>query len=195
MSLTVAAITFGIIFLSELPDKTALASLMLGAKYRASYVFAGIAAAFALQVGIALVAGHLLSLLPHRWVEGVTGVLFLAGAAMLLFHGGGDDEDGHAAKEPSANSFWKVAGASFVVVAIAEFGDLTQIMTANLAAKYADPLAVGLGAWLALCAVAGIAILGGQKLLKHVPMKMIIRVAASVMVLMAAFSIFQAIKG
>ncbi|MFE2105279.1 TMEM165/GDT1 family protein [Kitasatospora sp. NPDC059463] len=195
MSLTVAAITFGIIFLSELPDKTALASLMLGAKYRASYVFAGIAAAFALQVGIALVAGKLLSLLPHRWVEGVTGVLFLAGAAMLLFHGGGDEEDGHAAKEPSANSFWKVAGASFVVVAIAEFGDLTQIMTANLAAKYADPLAVGLGAWLALCAVAGIAILGGQKLLKHVPMKMIIRVAASVMVLMAGFSIFQAIKG
>ncbi|MEU1418728.1 TMEM165/GDT1 family protein [Kitasatospora sp. NPDC005751] len=195
MSLTVAAITFGIVFLSELPDKTALASLMLGAKYRASYVFVGIAAAFALQVGIALVAGHLLALLPHRWVEGVTGLLFLAGAAMLLFHGGGDDEDGHAAKEPSANSFWKVAGASFVVVAIAEFGDLTQIMTANLAAKYADPLAVGLGAWLALCAVAGIAILGGQKLLKHVPMKMIIRVAAGIMVLMAGFSIFQAITG
>ncbi|MFF8768934.1 TMEM165/GDT1 family protein [Kitasatospora sp. NPDC015120] len=195
MSLTVAAITFGIIFLSELPDKTALASLMLGAKYRASYVFAGIAAAFALQVGLALVAGKLLSLLPHRWVEGVTGVLFLAGAAMLLFHGGDGEEDGHAAKEPSANSFWKVAGASFVVVAIAEFGDLTQIMTANLAAKYADPLAVGLGAWLALCAVAGIAILGGQKLLKHVPMKVIIRVAASVMVLMAGFSIVQAIKG
>ncbi|WP_406093299.1 TMEM165/GDT1 family protein [Kitasatospora purpeofusca] len=195
MSLTVAAITFGIVFLAELPDKTALASLMLGAKYRASYVFAGIAAAFALQVGIALVAGHLLSLLPQRWVEGVTGLLFLAGAAMLLFHGGGDDEDGHAAKEPSANSFWKVAGASFVVVAIAEFGDLTQIMTANLAAKYADPLAVGLGAWLALCAVAGIAILGGQKLLKHVPMKIIIRVAAGIMVLMATVSIFKAITG
>ncbi|MEV0187255.1 TMEM165/GDT1 family protein [Kitasatospora purpeofusca] len=195
MSLTVAAITFGIVFLAELPDKTALASLMLGAKYRASYVFAGIAAAFALQVGIALVAGQLLSLLPQRWVEGVTGVLFLAGAAMLLFHGGGDEEDGHAAKEPSANSFWKVAGASFVVVAIAEFGDLTQIMTANLAAKYADPLAVGLGAWLALCAVAGIAILGGQKLLKHVPMKIIIRVAAGIMVLMAGVSIFQAITG
>ncbi|WP_405004401.1 TMEM165/GDT1 family protein [Kitasatospora purpeofusca] len=195
MSLTVAAITFGIVFLAELPDKTALASLMLGAKYRASYVFAGIAAAFALQVGIALVAGQLLSLLPQRWVEGVTGLLFLAGAAMLLFHGGGDDEDGHAAKEPSANSFWKVAGASFVVVAIAEFGDLTQIMTANLAAKYADPLAVGLGAWLALCAVAGIAILGGQKLLKHVPMKIIIRVAAGIMVLMASVSIFKAITG
>lgn len=195
MSLTVALITFGIVFLAELPDKTALASLMLGTRYRASHVFAGIAAAFAVQVAIALVAGHLLALLPQRWVEGVTGVLFLVGAAMLLFHGGGDDEDGHAAKEPSSNGFWKVAGASFVVVAVAEFGDLTQIMTANLAAKYADPLAVGLGAWLALCSVAGIAILGGQKLLKHVPMKMIIRVAASVMLLMAGFSIFRAVTG
>nr|BFD90793.1 TMEM165/GDT1 family protein [Kitasatospora sp. Xyl93] len=193
MSPTVAALTFGVIFLAELPDKTALASLVLGTKYRASYVFAGIAAAFALQVGLALVAGQLLSLLPHRWVEGVTGVLFLVGAAMLLFHGGDDDE--HAAKEPSSNSFWKVAGASFVVVAIAEFGDLTQIMTANLAAKYADPLAVGLGSWLALCAVGGIAIVGGQKLLKHVPMKLIVRVAATIMVVLAGISIFGAITG
>ncbi|WP_431678328.1 TMEM165/GDT1 family protein [Kitasatospora sp. KL5] len=194
MSLTVAALTFGIIFLAELPDKTALASLVLGTKYRASYVFAGIAAAFAMQVALALVAGSLLALLPQRWVEGVTGVLFLLGAAMLLWQHD-DEDDGHAAKEPSSGSFWKVAGASFAVVAVAEFGDLTQIMTANLAAKYADPVSVGLGAWLALCAVGGIAIVGGQKLLRHVPMKVIVRIAASLMLLMAAFSIFRAVTG
>ncbi|MFC9326743.1 TMEM165/GDT1 family protein [Kitasatospora sp. NPDC057015] len=194
MSPTVLVITFGIVFLAELPDKTALASLVLGTRYRASYVFAGVAAAMAVMVGLALIAGQLLALLPQRWVEGVTGLLFLAGAAMLLFQHGGD-EDGHAAKEPSSGSFWKVAGASFAVVAVAEFGDLTQIMTANLAAKYDDPLAVGLGAWLALCAVAGIAIVGGQKLLKHVPMKVIIRVAAGVMLLMGGFSLFQAVTG
>ncbi|KJK56260.1 membrane protein [Saccharothrix sp. ST-888] len=194
MSLTIAALTFGVIFLAELPDKTALASLVLGTRYRASYVFAGIAAAFALQVGLALAAGSLLALLPQRWVEGVTGLLFLIGALMLLWHKDGD-EDGHAAKEPSSGSFWKVAGASFVVVAVAEFGDLTQIMTANLAAKYADPVSVGIGAWLALCAVGGIAIVGGQKLLQYVPMKVIVRVAAGVMLLMAAFSVFNAITG
>ncbi|ARF80584.1 TMEM165/GDT1 family protein [Kitasatospora aureofaciens] len=194
MNPTIAALTFGIIFLAELPDKTALASLVLGTKYRAGYVFAGVAAAMLVQVVLALVAGHLLSLLPHRWVEGVTGTLFLVGAAMLLFHGG-EDEDEHAAREPSSNSFWKVAGTSFAVVAVAEFGDLTQIMTANLAAKYADPLAVGLGSWLALCAVGGIAIVGGQKLLKYVPMKLIIRVAAAIMVVLAGVSIFGAITG
>ncbi|MFJ1702088.1 TMEM165/GDT1 family protein [Kitasatospora sp. NPDC088346] len=194
MSLTVAALTFGIIFLAELPDKTALASLVLGTKYRAGYVFAGIAAAFALQVGLALAAGSLLALLPQRWVEGVTGLLFLAGAAMLLWHKE-EEDDGRAAKEPSSGSFWKVAGASFVVVAVAEFGDLTQIMTANLAAKYADPVAVGLGAWLALCAVSGIAILGGQKLLKHVPMRVIVRVAATVMLLLGGVSLVRAVIG
>ncbi|BFV59520.1 TMEM165/GDT1 family protein [Kitasatospora sp. CMC57] len=194
MSLTIAAITFGIVFLAELPDKTALASLVLGTRYRASYVFAGIAAAFALQVGLALAAGSLLALLPQRWVEGVTGVLFLAGAVMLLWPKG-DEEEGGEAKQPSSDTFWKVAGASFLVVAVAEFGDLTQIMTANLAAKYADPVSVGLGAWLALCAVSGIAILGGQKLLQYVPMKVIVRVAAGIMLLMAAFSLFKAITG
>ena len=126
MSLTVAAITFGIVFLAELPDKTALASLVLGTKYRASYVFAGIAAAFALQVGIALVAGHLLSLLPQRWVEGVTGLLFLAGAVMLLWPKGEEEDEGHEAKQPSSTSFWKVAGASFLLVAGGALGGPTH---------------------------------------------------------------------
>lgn len=50
LSFSVLAITFGVVFLAELPDKTALAGLVLGARYRASYVFAGVAAAFALHV-------------------------------------------------------------------------------------------------------------------------------------------------
>ncbi|WP_280687300.1 TMEM165/GDT1 family protein [Kitasatospora sp. GAS204B] len=193
MSLTVFAVAFGIIFLAELPDKTALAALMLGTRYRAAYVFAGVAAAMAVQVGLALAAGSLLALLPHRWVEGISGALFLAGAVMLLLHK--PEEEGHEAKAPSSTGFWKVAGASFLVVAVAEFGDLTQIMTANLAAKYADPLSVGLGAWLALCAVGGLAIVGGQKLLKHVPMKVIIRVAAAAMLVLAAISLVGAVTG
>ncbi|BAJ28247.1 MULTISPECIES: TMEM165/GDT1 family protein [Kitasatospora] len=192
---TVAALTFGIVFLAELPDKTALASLVLGTKYRAGYVFAGIAAAFALQVGLALVAGGLLALLPQRWVEGITGLLFLGGAAMLLWHQDDEEDDGAEGREPADDSFWKVAGTSFAIVAVAEFGDLTQIMTANLAAKYDDPVAVGLGAWLALCAVGGLAIVGGQKLLRYVPMKVIVRVAALAMLVLAGWSLFKAATG
>jgi Ca2+/H+ antiporter, TMEM165/GDT1 family len=194
VSITVAAITFGIIFLAELPDKTALASLVLGTRYRASYVFTGIAAAFAVQVGLAIAAGSLLTLLPHRWVETVVGLMFLGGALMLLLQKDGDEDD-EKVKEPASTSFWRVAGTGFLMVLIAEFGDLTQIATANLAAKYSDPVSVFLGSWLALCAVAGIAIVGGQKLMKHVPLHVITKVAAGVMILMAAISLFEAFRG
>ncbi|MGY5123736.1 TMEM165/GDT1 family protein [Streptomyces nigrescens] len=191
-SFTVAAVVFGVIFLAELPDKTALAGLMLGTRYRASYVFAGVAAAFLVHVALAIAAGSVLTLLPHRLVQGVVGVLFLAGAAVLLFRKGEDEEE---VKKPADQSFWKVSGAGFMMILVAEFGDLTQIMTANLAARYDDPLSVGVGAVLALWAVAGLGILGGRTLMKYVPIELITKVAAGVMLLLAGFSLYEAIAG
>ena len=82
MSLAIAATVFAVIFLAELPDKTALASVILGSRYRPSWVFAGVAAAFAVHVGLAIAAGSLLALLPHRPVEIVVAVLFAAGAVL-----------------------------------------------------------------------------------------------------------------
>ncbi|MEU3407623.1 TMEM165/GDT1 family protein [Streptomyces sp. NPDC006670] len=191
-SFTVLAIAFGVVFLAELPDKTALAGLMLGTRYRASYVFAGVAAAFAVHVALAIAAGSVLTLLPHRLVQAVVGLLFLAGAAMLLFKKGDDEEE---VKPPADQSFWKVSGAGFMLILVAEFGDLTQIMTANLAARYDNPLSVGLGAVLALWAVAGIGILGGRTLMKYVPLRLITKVAACVMLALAGFSLYEAIAG
>ncbi|NUL26724.1 TMEM165/GDT1 family protein, partial [Streptomyces lunaelactis] len=147
ISFTVMAITFGVVFLAELPDKTALAGLMLGTRYRASYVFAGVAAAFAVHVALAIAAGSVLTLLPHRLVQAVVGLLFLAGALMLLLKR--DDGDADSVKPPADQSFWKVSGAGFMLILVAEFGDLTQIMTANLAARYDNPVSVGVGAVLA----------------------------------------------
>ncbi len=192
---TVAAVVFGVVFLAELPDKTALASLVLGTRYRAGYVFCGIAAAFAVHVALAVAAGSLLALLPHRWVEGVAGVLFLGGAAFLLredLRGGEKEEDDAAGRAPADQGFWKVAGSGFTLILVAEFGDLTQIMTADLAARYADPFAVAVGALLALWAVAAIGILGGRALMKRVPLSLVTRIAAVVMLVLAGFSLYQA---
>ncbi|WP_431044672.1 TMEM165/GDT1 family protein [Streptomyces sp. P1-3] len=190
--ITVAAVVFGVVFLAELPDKTALAGLMLGTRYRASYVFAGVAAAFAVHVALAIAAGSVLTLLPHRVVQAVVGVLFLAGAVMLLAKKDDGDEE---PKRPADQSFWKVAGAGFSLILVAEFGDLTQIMTANLAARYDDPLSVGVGAVLALWAVAGLGIVGGRTLMRFVPLKLITKVAALVMLVLAGFSLYEAVAG
>ncbi|MFH8656378.1 TMEM165/GDT1 family protein [Streptomyces afghaniensis] len=192
ISLTVTAVVFGVVFLAELPDKTALAGLVLGTRYRASYVFAGVAAAFALHVALAVAAGSVLTLLPQQIVQALTGVLFLGGAAVLLLKKGEDEEE---VRKPENQSFWKVSGAGFMLILVAEFGDLTQIMTANLAARYDDPLSVGLGAVLALWAVAGIGIVGGKALMKKVPLRLITQVAALVMLALGVWSLWEAVTG
>ncbi|MGX5209488.1 TMEM165/GDT1 family protein [Streptomyces violaceus] len=194
ISLTVTAVVFGVVFLAELPDKTALAGLVLGTRYRASYVFAGVAAAFALHVALAVAAGSVLTLLPQQIVQALTGVLFLGGAAVLLLTKGGADDDAEVRK-PENQSFWKVSGAGFMLILVAEFGDLTQIMTANLAARYDDPLSVGLGAVLALWAVAGIGIVGGKALMKKVPLRLITQIAALVMLALGVWSLWEAVAG
>jgi putative Ca2+/H+ antiporter (TMEM165/GDT1 family) len=192
ISFSVTALVFGVVFLAELPDKTALAGLVLGTRYRASYVFAGVAAAFALHVTLAVAAGSVLTLLPHQIVQALTGVLFLGGAAVLLLKKGEGEGD---IRKPEDQSFWKVSGAGFMLILVAEFGDLTQIMTANLAARYDDPLSVGLGAVLALWAVAGLGIVGGKALMKRVPLRLITQVAALLMLGLGIWSLYEAVAG
>jgi putative Ca2+/H+ antiporter (TMEM165/GDT1 family) len=192
ISFTVTAVVFGVVFLAELPDKTALAGLVLGTRYRASYVFAGVAAAFAVHVALAVAAGSVLTLLPQQIVHALTGVLFLGGAAVLLMK---RDEDEEEIRKPENQSFWKVSGAGFMLILVAEFGDLTQIMTANLAARYDDPLSVGLGAVLALWAVAAIGIVGGKALMRRVPLRLITKVAALVMLGLGVWSLWEAVAG
>ncbi|MGV4988000.1 TMEM165/GDT1 family protein [Streptomyces sp. NPDC001709] len=192
ISITVTALVFGVIFLAELPDKTALAGLVLGTRYRASYVFAGVAAAFLLHVVLAVAAGSALTLLPQQIVHAITGVLFIGGAAMLLLQKGGDEEE---IRKPADQSFWKVAGTGFMLILVAEFGDLTQIMTANLAARYDDPISVGLGAVLGLWAVAGLGIVGGKALMKRVPLRLITQIAALLMLGLGVWSLYEAVAG
>jgi putative Ca2+/H+ antiporter (TMEM165/GDT1 family) len=192
ISLTVTAVVFGVVFLAELPDKTALAGLVLGTRYRASYVFAGVAAAFLLHVVLAVAAGSVLTLLPQQIVHAITGVLFLGGAAVLLMK---KDEGEEEIRKPEDQSFWKVSGAGFMLILVAEFGDLTQIMTANLAARYDDPLSVGLGAVLALWAVAGLGIVGGKALMKRVPLALITKIAALLMLGLGVWSLWGAVAG
>ncbi len=186
------AIVFGVVFFAELPDKTALAGLVLGTRYRASYVFAGVAAAFLLHVVLAVAAGSVLTLLPQQLVHALTGVLFLGGAAMLLLK---KDEEEEEIRKPADQSFWKVAGTGFMLILVAEFGDLTQIMTANLAARYDDPVSVGLGAVLGLWAVAGLGIVGGKALMKRVPLRLITQIAALLMLALGAWSLYEAVTG
>jgi Ca2+/H+ antiporter, TMEM165/GDT1 family len=187
----VALTTFAIIFPAELPDKTAIAALILGSRYRPQWAFAGMAAAFTLHVLLAVTAGSLLQLLPRRPLEGIVAALFAAGAIVLLR---GRHEDPVQAPEHEP-TFWRTAFTSFTVIGIAEFGDITQILTANFAAHYRQPLSVGIGSLAALLAVACLSMIGGRALLRVLPVTWITRAAAVAMLVLAGFSLAAAIKG
>lgn len=188
--LPIAAIAFGIVFGIELPDNSGLASLVLGTRYRPAWVFTGVAAAFAAHVVLAVAAGSLLGLLPHRAVQILVAVVFLAGAVLLLRQ---DDDDDEARVKAASAGFLRVAAVAFAVIALAELGDPSEIVIADLAAKYHSPVAVGIGSVLALWTVAAVAITGGRGLLRFLPLAWITRLAALVMVVMAGLTVAEAI--
>ncbi len=194
MDVAVMATVFALIFTAELPDKTALASLVLGTRYRPLYVFVGAAGAFTVHAVIAVAAGSILGMLPHRSLELIIGTVFLAGAFVLL-RSNVAAGDAPGPKYPSYASFLRVSAASFGVIMLAELGDMTQIITANLAAKYHHPTAVLAGAVLALWAAAAVAILGGRSLARFVPLVLIARLAAAVMAVLGVASIVSAAGG
>jgi Ca2+/H+ antiporter, TMEM165/GDT1 family len=187
---TVVFTTFALVFIAELPDKTAIAGLLLGTRYRPQWVFAGVALAFTLHVTFAVIAGSLLALLPRRPIEGVVGGLFALGAVLLL-RGRREEALKDVRTKPT---FWRVAGTGFTVVLVAEFGDLTQIVTANLAAHFRDPVAVGAGALAGLLSVAALAIAGGRSLLRVLPVQWLTRAAAVTMLILAGFSLASAVS-
>lgn len=197
-------ITFGLVFLAELPDKTAIATLVLSSRFKGLWVFCGVAAAFVIQVTIAVVAGTFIAKLPQRPVEFVVAIFFLIGAVLLWRESLKDDEQEELDEESELEAiedtdikkgFFKVFGIAFSIVFVAEFLDLTQILTANLAIRFDSPLSVGLGAFLALCSVAALAILGGKALLRVLPLRTITRIASVLLFVLAAFSLFEAIRG
>jgi putative Ca2+/H+ antiporter (TMEM165/GDT1 family) len=195
MNLGILLLVFGIIFVSELPDKSMFAALVLGTKFPSLYVFVGAAAAFLTHVIIAVIAGQALTLLPHRAVEAVVAFLFLAGAALLLFGKHGIEKDPKPKAGEPTHSFWKVFATTYSIVFIGEWGDITQIMTANYVAKYHDPLSVGIGATLGLWAATAVAVIAGKRILNRIPGALLQRIIAVVLLIFAVISGSAAIRG
>jgi putative Ca2+/H+ antiporter (TMEM165/GDT1 family) len=199
LDVAVMAGVFAIVFLAELPDKSLFASLVLGTRYRPFQVWAGVAAAFVVHMGIAVAAGQVLvTLVPHRALEAVVAGLFVAGSAYLMVSSfRQEDHDGLDASRqgPRPPSFLQVASMSFGVVFLAEWGDITQITVANLTARYADPLSVFLGATLALWAVAALAVTVGGQVLKLIPMTWVQRISAAILLGFGVYSAIAAARG
>jgi putative Ca2+/H+ antiporter (TMEM165/GDT1 family) len=197
----VIAVAFGAIFLVELPDKTFVAALVLSTRYRPFAVWVGVGLAFLVQTAIACTVGGLVTLLPHTVVEVVAGLIFLAGAILLLREAPKADaeeaetEEEYAAKATSPKSGLAAVGASFLVLFAAEWGDLSQLLTISLVGRYHDAVSVFIGAWSALLVVSGLAVVAGRFLLRHLRLSTIHYVGAAVCFLLAAITAYQLVAG
>jgi putative Ca2+/H+ antiporter (TMEM165/GDT1 family) len=191
MNLAIIAVTFGVIFVAELPDKTMIATIVLASKHRPLPVFIGAAAAMVVNSAVAVGAGRLLELLPHRAVEGVVAALFLAGSLYLLLTGEAAEEGVGERQAQKVTSDRNIALTAFGVIIVAELGDLTQILTANLAAHYHQPWSVFVGATAALVIVMAIGVVGGRALLRVLPLGVIRKIAGTIL---AGFAVYAAVQ-
>jgi putative Ca2+/H+ antiporter (TMEM165/GDT1 family) len=168
---------FAVIFVAELPDKTALASLVLATRHRAVPVFLGAALALTVQSLIAVAAGRLFSLLPLKVVHVGAGILFLV-SAIVMWRRKDEAESAPEDGGPSQLGFLRALWLVFGVVFVAEWGDLTQIATAGFAARYHAPVTVFCAATAALWMVAAIAVFVGNRAGKLLDPHLTQRIAA-----------------
>lgn len=196
-SLATAAIVFGLIFVVELPDKTFIATLVLATRFRPLLVWIGVTAAFLVQTVVAVLLGGLLARLPRTPVEVFATIMFLIGGFLLLRGAAdADKEELETVEEFSHKGAatahgLKVIATSFMVLFLAEWGDLSQLLTASLVIKYDDPVSVGVGAFAALAVVSGLGAVIGRILLTRMRLSTIRRVGGGVCLLLAAVSTLQ----
>lgn len=194
MSVADAAQAFAAVFPAELPDKTMVATIVLTTRYSRPFaVWLGAASAFTVQVVIAVTAGRLLALLPGTIVQIGVAVLFATGAVLLWR--GSDDEGGSDGADAEPSGFGRAVAGSFGVVLLAEFGDLTQLATAGLAAASDSPVATGLGALAALWSVAALAVVAGTALQRRLPVRVLRRVAAGVFAALSLLTLGELVLG
>ena len=182
----------------ELPDKTFVATLILVTRHPPLPVWLGVVAAFGVQCLVATTAGGLLHLLPHRPIKLVAAGLFAAGAVILL------RQAVKAVPRPPAGEYvraldrpghsgWRAASSSFLVLFAAEWGDLSQLLTAGLVAGGRPPVPVFVGSWVGLASVAGAAVLLGRVLLRYVKVTIVRYVAGVICAVLAVVTAWTAL--
>ena len=184
--------TFVLIFVAELPDKTAFATLLLATRKHPLAVFIGVATAFVIQSVVAVSFGSALGLLPKQWVSVGAAVLFMLFALLMWRRKDHEEENLHL--ELQRSNFLRTIWSSFVVIFIAEWGDLTQLASATVAAEHKKPVTVFLAATLALWAVTALAILVGNRAKKIIHAVLLQKIAAGAFALVGLVLLLQALR-
>jgi putative Ca2+/H+ antiporter (TMEM165/GDT1 family) len=182
VNLGLAAATFAVVIPAELPDKTFISAVVLSSRHRPLPVWLG--AATGLVAGLFFAGAAFLFLAKGAAVESRGGEIARDEERLLT----AGDDNSQAEVRPHRLSGARIAAITFVVVALAEFGDLTQVVIANLSARSRDPLSVFCGAALAFVVVSGVGVAAGRTITRVVPLDAVRKLSALVLVGLGVWS-------
>jgi putative Ca2+/H+ antiporter (TMEM165/GDT1 family) len=196
-----ALMTFGLVFIAELGDKTQLAVLAQTCKYRRPWaVFLGASLALATVTALGAAGGHVLGrVIPASFLQGLAALAFVVMGILIGREAARskadaparkgmpeclDDGVGERSGAPASVRDWKAFGSTFALLFVAEMGDKTQLAVLSLAGKRAEPFPVFVGGTLALAAVTACGVIGGQGLCRIIPRQVLLRISAVAFVVM-----------
>jgi putative Ca2+/H+ antiporter (TMEM165/GDT1 family) len=180
-------LSFAVIFVAEMGDKTQLVAMMFALRYRWWVVLAAIAAATTAVHVLSVAIGHYLgAALPTHLLGLIAGAAFIFFGLWTLRGDSLSDEEASRAERAAAPAFFVVTSA-FV---LAELGDKTMLATITLAADH-DWLGVWIGSTLGMVVADGLAIVVGAVAGKHLPERLIQITAAALFLLFGAYMLLE----
>lgn len=181
--------SFTLIALAEIGDKSQLVCMTLAARYRPWPVMLGAIVAFALLNLVAVVFGAAAAhWLPESVVMAVVGLLFiLFGIHALRYTAGQDDE------LPDARGSRSLFFSTLLLITLAEFGDKTQLAVAGLGST-SDPLAVWLGATLALVVTSALGVLAGRTIMQRISVSLLHRISGGLFILLGLLALMRLVN-
>ena len=148
-------------------DKAIYTVASLTLRFRARFVFTGIATAFAGKMLVAVLLGKLLLQMPPHWSAALSAVAFFGAATFIWFK----QSEAISEQDPVARTWWRVTSVAFASLFFTEWGDPGQIAAAAMTLQFQLPAATWLGGTLAMTTKAVFAMILGVKLKDRLPQK------------------------
>lgn len=184
---TTSVTSFVLIAAAEIGDKSQLVCMTLASRHRATPVIWGAIVAFAFLNTLAVVFGAAIAnWLPNYVVAAAVALLFAGfGLHALLNHA--DDDDSEVVEKSGHGIFF----TTFLMITLAEFGDKTQLAVVAFSST-AVPLAVWLGATLALTFTSGLGVWAGRTVLQRMPLALLHKISGMIFLILAIVAAYEA---
>lgn len=190
LDLTNTTTSFALIAAAEIGDKSQLVCMTLASRHRAAPVMWGAVAAFALLNTLAVVFGAAIAnWLPEYLVAASVALLFAAFGVHALLNR--DEDDDEEVVEKSGHGIFLT---TFLLITVAEFGDKTQLAVVAFSST-AQPLAVWLGATLALSFTSALGVWAGRTLLQRIPLNWLHKISGLFFLLLSVVAAYRAYQG